>query len=121
MSREWERLFDVALDEIDSIRDPRDRLIAAEQFRDFCRPLLDNLVDYQTYRFRLDTGMTYEDMGAAVLESPKVMRDRVTRWCFRRNVPRPNIWRDRDFKPEAFMDLRHLNTHAWRRNRWSQG
>lgn len=120
MSREWERLFEVALDEIDSIRDPRDRLIAAEQFREYARPLLDNLVDYQTYRFRVDSGMTFEDMGAAVLESPKVMRDRVTRFCFRRNIPRPNIWRDRDFKPETVLDLRHLNTHTWRRDRWSR-
>lgn len=119
---EWERLLNLAIEEIDSMPDPWERVMAAEALRDSAKGAGTDLVDYETYRLRAETGIPYEGIAERLLLSHHTIRHRVARWCWQQNIPVPGIWKDREWAPPVnVMDLRHLNTHTWRRNRWSRG
>lgn len=119
---EWERLLNLAIEEIDSMPDPWERVMAAEALRDTVKGECRDLVDYETYRLRAETGIPYEGLAERLLMHEKTLRTRVKRWCFGQNIPEPGLWKDREWAPPVnVIDLRHLNTHTWRRNRWSRG
>ncbi|MGE3413757.1 MAG: hypothetical protein AB7L91_16180 [Dehalococcoidia bacterium] len=104
----WRDDYESAIEEIQSIRDPWDRVIAAEGFREQASRLAENLVRYETYRLRLQTGLSWDDMGRRMLVSGSVLERRVRRWCAENDVPVPPVRRSDRIKPETTRDLKHL-------------
>lgn len=105
----WEDHFVAAVEEIQSIKDPWDRVIAAEAFRDNVIRMSENLVRYETYRLRLATGLDWPDLGARLLVSASILRKRVYRWAKENGVQVPKVRRSDRIMPETTLDLRHLH------------
>lgn len=104
----WHDHYIAAVEEIQSISDPWDRLIVAEGFRENASRSAENLVRYETYRLRLQTGLPWEDLGRRLLVGPTVIERRVRRWCAENDVPVPRTRRSDKIKPETTLDLKHL-------------
>lgn len=103
----WQDHLAAAIEEIQAISDPWDRVIAAEGFRDTAIRLVENEARYETYRLRAQTGLAWADLGRRLLVSGKVVEKRVRRWCADNEVPVPRTRRSDRIKPETTLDLTH--------------
>lgn len=123
---QWEKNLALMFHEIEEIPDPYERLIVAEAARAMIPKLLDDLVDQVTYSLRAQTGDAYEALELRTLTPARTIRQRIQRYCFRTGLPKPPLRRfteyDKEFvPPPSVIDLRHLNTHEWRRLRGRGG